>query len=51
MCGPWFAVTALSAAADADWSARAGDLEWDCWETVEHLSDDLLCYAGRCQVG
>ena len=41
------AVTALSAAADADWSARAGDLEWDCWETVEHLADDLLCYAAQ----
>ncbi|MGD3108879.1 hypothetical protein [Streptomyces sp. YGL11-2] len=25
--------------------APAGSLEWDCWETVEHLSDDLFAYA------
>ena len=37
------AVTALSPG--GDWSARAGDLEWDCWETVEHVADDLLFYA------
>ncbi|CAM03330.1 DinB family protein [Saccharopolyspora erythraea] len=27
------------------WSAKAGSLEWDCWETVEHLGDDLFAYA------
>ncbi|MCT2592527.1 hypothetical protein LHJ74_21890 [Streptomyces sp. N2-109] len=31
----------------ADWSAKAGSLEWDCWETVEHLADDLLQYASQ----
>jgi hypothetical protein len=39
------AVAALSEATEADWSAAAGSLEWDCWETVEHLSDDLFAYA------
>ncbi|MFK8909950.1 hypothetical protein [Streptomyces sp. YS-3] len=38
-------VTALRAGLAADWGARAGSLEWDCWETVEHLSDDLFAYA------
>jgi catechol 2,3-dioxygenase-like lactoylglutathione lyase family enzyme len=28
-----------------DWSARAGELEWTCWETVEHIADDLVFYA------
>jgi hypothetical protein len=26
---------------------KAGSLEWDCWETVEHLSDDLFAYAAQ----
>ncbi|MFF0462680.1 maleylpyruvate isomerase N-terminal domain-containing protein [Streptomyces mexicanus] len=29
------------------WGAPAGDLEWTCWETLEHLADDLLTYALR----
>ncbi|MEO5875039.1 MAG: hypothetical protein ABIS86_18675, partial [Streptosporangiaceae bacterium] len=40
-------VAALSEALEADWSAPAGSLDWDCWETVEHLSDDLVSYAAR----
>ncbi|MGW4703273.1 hypothetical protein [Streptomyces sp. NPDC004285] len=27
------------------WGARAGSLEWDCWETAEHLANDLFYYA------
>ncbi|OKJ18543.1 glyoxalase [Streptomyces sp. CB00316] len=34
------------AGAPADrWDTPAGTLEWTCWETVEHLSDDLFAYA------
>ncbi|MCF2527524.1 hypothetical protein [Yinghuangia soli] len=33
------------APADASWQAKAGGLEWDCWETGEHLADDLFIYA------
>jgi len=39
------AVAALREAPAAAWNAKAGSLEWDCWETVEHLSDDLFTYA------
>ncbi|WAU83023.1 hypothetical protein O1Q96_27055 [Streptomyces sp. Qhu-G9] len=39
------AVATLSGADAPDWSVRAGSLEWDCWETVEHLADDLFAYA------
>jgi hypothetical protein len=39
------AVTTLRGADAPDWSAKAGSLEWDCWETVEHLADDLFSYA------
>ncbi|MFF3346453.1 hypothetical protein [Streptomyces sp. NPDC002779] len=39
------AVAALRGAEGADWSVKAGSLEWDCWETVEHLADDLFAYA------
>ncbi|MFC4113605.1 hypothetical protein [Nonomuraea zeae] len=27
------------------WDDKAGTLEWTCWETVEHMSDDLFAYA------
>ncbi|MGA4847256.1 maleylpyruvate isomerase N-terminal domain-containing protein [Streptomyces sp. G5(2025)] len=40
-------VTTLSGVPSADWSARAGSLEWTRWETLEHLADDLLTYALR----
>ncbi|MDX3246467.1 hypothetical protein [Streptomyces sp. ME18-1-4] len=35
------------AGAAADWDANAGSLEWSCWETVEHLADDLFAYAAQ----
>lgn len=35
----------LRTAGDADWSVPAGALTWDCWETAEHLVDDLFSYA------
>ncbi|MEV5982717.1 hypothetical protein [Streptomyces sp. NPDC052114] len=42
------AVAALrEAPAGADWSVKAGGLEWDCWETTEHLADDLFAYAAQ----
>ncbi|MET8571645.1 maleylpyruvate isomerase N-terminal domain-containing protein [Streptomyces sp. NPDC004783] len=41
------AVTLLREAPPAAWEARAGSLEWDCWETVEHLADDLFAYAAQ----
>lgn len=41
------AVAAFRPAAEADWSVRAGPLEWTCWETVEHLADDLFYYAAQ----
>ncbi|KUL38924.1 hypothetical protein ADL22_16915 [Streptomyces sp. NRRL F-4489] len=40
-------VTTLAGAPAAQWRAAAGDLEWTCWETLEHLADDLLTYALR----
>jgi hypothetical protein len=39
------AVGVIEAGAEADWAAPAGDLAWDCWETVEHLADDFWWYA------
>ncbi|MFC4584918.1 hypothetical protein [Sphaerisporangium corydalis] len=38
-------VDLLREAPAAAWDGKAGSLEWDCWETVEHLSDDLFAYA------
>jgi hypothetical protein len=43
-------VAALRPAADRDWSAQAGTLEWDCWHTAEHIGDCLLSYAGQLAV-
>ncbi|MGP3638178.1 VOC family protein [Streptomyces sp. 24-1644] len=39
------AVDALGESATDNWRVPAGSLDWDCWETVEHLSDDLFAYA------
>ncbi|MET9502516.1 hypothetical protein ABZY42_12440 [Streptomyces sp. NPDC006622] len=39
--------TLRRAAAASNWNAKAGSLEWDCWETVEHLADDLFSYAAQ----
>ncbi|MBD0839625.1 hypothetical protein [Streptomyces sp. TRM68416] len=39
------AVGVLGDAPPHGWDARAGSLEWDCWETVEHLANDLVYYA------
>ncbi|MFJ2294629.1 VOC family protein [Streptomyces sp. NPDC087894] len=39
------AVDTLAASPVDNWRAPAGSLTWDCWETVEHLSDDLFAYA------
>ncbi|MEV3860858.1 maleylpyruvate isomerase N-terminal domain-containing protein [Streptomyces sp. NPDC050095] len=41
------AVAALRPAVDADWDVPAGSLEWTCWETGEHLADDLFWYAAH----
>src|SRR5689334_10495981 len=30
---------------DSEWRVPAGDLSWSCWETLEHLVDDLFSYA------
>ncbi|MCH7230865.1 hypothetical protein L0U85_08380 [Glycomyces sp. L485] len=29
------------------WDYRAGSLKWTCWETVEHIADDLFFYAAQ----
>lgn len=35
----------LEPALDRDWSVRAGDLEWDCRRTLDHIIDTLFLYA------
>src|ERR1700689_3667762 len=39
------AVSALACAPAEAWGHQAGSLEWDCWETVEHIADVLFAYA------
>lgn len=39
------AVESLGSAPEEAWGRHAGTLEWDCWETVEHIADDLFAYA------
>ncbi|MEV6701205.1 hypothetical protein AB0M68_29230 [Streptomyces sp. NPDC051453] len=40
-------VDTFGGAPGADWGVKAGPLEWDCWETAEHLADDLFAYAAQ----
>lgn len=37
--------TTLAPAVQRNWSARAGELDWDCRRTLDHVSDALLFYA------
>jgi hypothetical protein len=39
------AVATLAEVPVTAWDGNAGTLEWTCWETVEHLADDLFAYA------
>ncbi|MFF2775432.1 hypothetical protein ACFVU3_11030 [Streptomyces sp. NPDC058052] len=39
------AVDVLRDAPAERWGSKAGSLEWDCWETAEHLANDLFYYA------
>lgn len=41
------AVAALRDAPEGGWDTKAGTLEWDCWETAEHLSNALFTYSTR----
>jgi hypothetical protein len=41
------AVATLRKAPEDGWDGNAGSLEWTCWETVEHLADDLFAYAAQ----
>lgn len=38
---------ALAPHVEADWSVKAGDLDWSCRMTLEHQIDALLWYAGN----
>ncbi len=40
-----FTAGALGGAPISAWDNQAGSLEWDCWETVEHIADGLFAYA------
>jgi hypothetical protein len=41
------AMSTLADATNLDWHVPAGGLDWSCWETVEHMSDDLFTYAAQ----
>jgi hypothetical protein len=41
------AVVALDSRTDRNWRTPAAGLDWDCWETVEHVADDLFAYAAQ----
>ncbi|HVB92457.1 MAG TPA: hypothetical protein VND70_10220 [Acidimicrobiales bacterium] len=38
-------LSALDGVAEADCSIKAGQLEWSCWQTVEHSIDCLFSYS------
>jgi hypothetical protein len=41
------AITALGEVGERDWTSRAETLEWDRWETVEHVASSLFHYGAR----
>ena len=40
-------VQVVRAGSSADWSSKAGRLDWDCRETVLHVASDFVGYAGQ----
>jgi DinB superfamily len=38
-------LTALGPLTLEDWNARAGNLEWTCWQTLDHMIDCVFSYA------
>jgi hypothetical protein len=44
-------VATLRAARSRDWEAKAGPLEWTCWETTEHIADNLFFHAAQMAPG
>ncbi|WP_035798937.1 maleylpyruvate isomerase N-terminal domain-containing protein [Kitasatospora mediocidica] len=40
-------IDALTPVLQQDWHVLADDSDWDCWEVVEHICDDLFAYAGQ----
>ncbi|MFD2080968.1 hypothetical protein SAMN05421678_104352 [Actinopolymorpha cephalotaxi] len=42
-----YAADTLGEAMGQDWKVPAGELEWTCWETLEHTADDLFAYAAQ----
>jgi Mycothiol maleylpyruvate isomerase N-terminal domain len=41
------ALSTMRSAVERDWQVPARDLRWTCWETLEHVADDLFSYAGQ----
>jgi len=41
------AVATLRGVSPDAWDRGAGALDWTCWETAEHLADDLFAYAAQ----
>jgi hypothetical protein len=41
------AAAGMAPSAGSDWSVRAGELEWSCRQTLDHVVDCLLLYAGN----
>jgi hypothetical protein len=37
--------------ARGDWAAKAGPLEWTCWETAEHIADNFFFHAAQVAPG
>lgn len=47
VCAVDAACSFLAEVAERDWSVAAGDLEWTCRATGEHMASDLIAYAGQ----
>ena len=39
------AAAVLQSVVDKDWHVPAQDSTWDCWETIDHIADDMFAYA------
>ena len=40
-------IATLGQGQDMDWDAAAGPLDWTCWETAEHIADNLFFHAAQ----